>query len=73
MNLLYDSTRDGFEKFHQKCDGKINIVMIVQTEKGIKFGSYTSEGFKSSAIAESIFDEKAYIFSVSKREVYPIK
>ena len=71
--MLYDSSRDGFDSFHQNCDNKTNVIVLVLTDKGVRFGGYTSKAFKSPAIAESITDEKAYIFSVSKREVYPIK
>eukprot|EP00340_Litonotus_pictus_P007570 CAMPEP_0170516680 /NCGR_PEP_ID=MMETSP0209-20121228/2839_1 /TAXON_ID=665100 ORGANISM="Litonotus pictus, Strain P1" /NCGR_SAMPLE_ID=MMETSP0209 /ASSEMBLY_ACC=CAM_ASM_000301 /LENGTH=291 /DNA_ID=CAMNT_0010801657 /DNA_START=275 /DNA_END=1150 /DNA_ORIENTATION=- len=66
--LAYDSVVDGDEStvFHNKCDGKIQTLALIETMQGLRFGGFTklfwdhSEGFKSD-------DEGAFIFSIDKK------
>ena len=53
---------------HNKIDGKTNILMIVQTIKGLKFGGYTQIGFDSSGNCKK--DSQAFLFSIDKNKTY---
>ena len=46
-----------------------NIVVLIKTKDGKKFGGYTSVGF--SNFNRSYIDDTAFIFSIDKREIYP--
>lgn len=66
--LAYDSIVDGDDSttFHNKCDGKMQTLTLIETMQGRRFGGYTklywdhSENFKSD-------DEGAFIFSIDKK------
>ena len=70
---IYRATEDGdkAEAFHRLCDGNTNIIILIKTKDGKKFGGFTSIGF--SNISQSVLDETAFIFSIDKREIYPNK
>jgi hypothetical protein len=74
FNLVYRGSRDGFyaTSFHNKVDGKIPTVSIVETNRGRIFGGFTDQDFYSfhSKIKASA---NSFIFSISRREKYPIK
>ena len=68
---IYQATEDGptASDFHKICDGNTNIVVLIKTKDGKKFGGYTSVGF--SSFNRSYHDVTAFIFSIDKREIYP--
>ena len=68
---IYQATEDGptAADFHKICDGNTNIVVLIKTKDGKKFGGYTSVGF--SSFNRSYYDDTAFIFSINKREIYP--
>ena len=68
---IYQATEDGptAADFHRICDGNTNIVVLIKTKDGKKFGGYTSVGF--SNFNRSYHDDTAFIFSIDKREIYP--
>ena len=68
---IYRATEDGdkADDFHRLCDGNTNIIVLIKTKDGKKFGGYTSVGFNN--YNQSILDDTAFIFSIDKREVYP--
>ena len=68
---IYRATEDGdkADDFHRLCDGNTNIIVLIKTKDGKKFGGYTSVGFNN--YNQSILDDNAFIFSIDKREVYP--
>ena len=68
---IYQATEDGptAADFHRICDGNTNIVVLIKTKDGKKFGGYTSIGF--SNFNRSSHDDTAFIFSIDKREIYP--
>ena len=70
---IYRATEDGdkAETFHRICDGNTNIIVLIKTKDGKKFGGFTSIGF--SNINQSVLDETAFVFSIDKREIYPNK
>ena len=68
---IYKATEDGdrAEDFHKNCDDNTNIIVLIKTKDGKKFGGYTSIGFNN--FYKSYLDDTTFIFSVDKREIYP--
>ena len=68
---IYRATEDGdkADDFHRLCDGNTNIIVLIKTKDGKKFGGYTSIGFNN--YNQSNLDDTAFIFSIDKREIYP--
>ena len=72
LNLLYKCTRDGdsWDKYHSKCDGHQNLLTLVKTTEGRKFGGFSSLILKSSGGGQK--DGTAFIFSLDKKKNYYI-
>ena len=72
FNLLYRGTRDGDDSktFHQLCDNKRNILVLVETTKNRKFGGFCSIGYKSKGGGQQ--DNSAFIFSLDKLKIYNV-
>lgn len=72
LNLLFRATTDGdVAEFHSKCDNKMNVIVLYQTIKNIKFGGYSSIGFDSSYQWKK--DDKSFIFQINKKKIYNAK
>ena len=56
--------------FHQKCDRAESSLVLVETDKGKRFGGYTSTNWRGDCIDKK--DEKAFVFSLDKMETYDI-
>ena len=69
LNLIYRATQDGdrAEDFHFKCDKFKNTLTVVKTEKGLKFGGFTSESWEGSGDKK---DKNAFCFSLDKMKIY---
>ena len=73
FNLIYRATRDGdtINDFHRMCDDKSPTICIMKTPKGYIFGGYTTALFNSKENEElKLKDDKAFVFSLNKREKY---
>ena len=70
--IIYKSSIDGdnIKNFHSNCDGEENILIIIETNKGYKFGGFTSVGFDSSGC--ELRDDKAFLFSIDYQKIYEI-
>jgi hypothetical protein len=70
--LLFRASRDGdsANKFHSICDNSNNLIILVQTNKGLRFGGYTSNKFKVSSHMK--YDNNAFLFSLDLKKVYKI-
>ena len=73
--LLYRGSKDGFKAsdFHSKCDGHSNTITIVKVKNGDIIGGYTSVKWESSYSGKYVSDDKAFLFSITKNKIYPIK
>ena len=73
FKLLYQATRDGDDSqtFHQKCDYKKNVLVLIKTNKNRKFGGFCSIGYRSEGDNQK--DNTAFIFSLDKLKIYNIK
>ena len=70
--LIYKATRDGdsANKFHSLCDSFNNLIVLIKTKKGLRFGGFTSNKFKGSSHMK--FDNNAFLFSLDLKKVYNI-
>ena len=73
FNLLYRGTRDGKNSvnFFEKCVGKKDQLIFIQTTKGEIFGGYTEIGFHDEG--KSINDNNCFLFSYQKKKIYKAK
>ena len=70
--LLYRASRDGEKTgdFHKKCDNKGTTLIIIKTDKGLKFGGYTEENWGNKY---DVKDPKAFCFSIDLKKIYNIR
>ena len=73
FKLLYRATKDGdgCSVFHSRVDKKYNVLFIIQTIKGLKFGGYTEQTWEGDNPKE---DNNLFAFSLDYFKKYnPIK
>ena len=70
LNLLYKATADSDRAaaFHAKCDEAQSSVVLVETDKGKRFGGYTSISWSGDCVDKK--DPNAFVFSLDKMETY---
>ena len=66
FNLLFRKSRDGSngKDFHRFCDNKGPTLVLVETEKGYKFGGYTPINWESPTYEDKT-DDLTFIFSLN--------
>ena len=70
LNLIYKASvdTDKASAFHKKCDKAKSTLVLIETNKGKRFGGYTSTDWEGNCIEKK--DEKAFIFSLDKMKIY---
>jgi hypothetical protein len=70
LTLLYKATVDSdtAEAFHEKCDDAKSTLVLVETDKGKRFGGYTTCSWGGDCIDKK--NEDAFVFSLDKMEIY---
>ena len=70
LNFLYKATVDSdkAQAFHEKCDEAKSTLVLVETDKGKRFGGFTSCSWEGDCIDKK--DENAFIFSLDKMKIY---
>ena len=70
LNLLYKATADSDQAsvFHEKCDDARSTIVLVETDKGKRFGGYTTCSWNGDCVDKK--DEDAFIFSLDKMKIY---
>ena len=73
LDLIYrcNETNDSPKIFHEKCDGKKNVLVFIETTEGVRFGGFTSIGFNS--MTNETIDNEAFLFSIDKKNIYNVK
>ena len=73
LNLLYKARVDSdkAQEFHRRCDNTNNSLVLVKTDKGKRFGGFTSCSWAGDCIEKE--DENAFIFSLDKMKIYDVK
>ena len=70
LNLLYKASADSdkAEAFHDKCDNAKSTLVLIETDKGKRFGGFTSCSWDGECLEKK--DENAFIFSLDKMKIY---
>ena len=70
LNLLYKATADSDKAsaFHEKCDEAKSTIVLIETDKGKRFGGFTTCSWRGDCIDKK--DEDAFIFSLDKMKIY---
>ncbi len=70
FKLIFKSSKDGdkLSKLHDKFDNIQSVLLLIKTNKGIRFGGYTEVGFNNKGY--DVDDNKAFIFSLDKKAFY---
>ena len=70
INLLYKAIADSdkAQAFHEKCDKASSSLVLIETDKGKRFGGFTTSSWSGDCIDKK--DEDAFIFSLDKMKVY---
>ena len=70
--LLFRASRDGdsANKFHYICDKHSNLIVLISTQNGSRFGGFTSSKFRSTSHLK--FDNNAFLFSLDNKKVFKI-
>ena len=72
FSLVYKATMhdDKASTFHEKCDDNQMSLVLVETDKGVRFGGFTTKNWKGHC--EKKIDNDAFVFSVDKNKIYEI-
>ena len=72
LNLLYKASEDSdkAEAFHSKCDQAKSTIVLIETNKGKRFGGFTSCSWKADCSSKK--DECAFIFSLDKMKIFDV-
>ena len=70
IQTIFQSSLDGglANAFHKFCDSEPNLIVLVETKNGERFGGYTKIGFSSDG--ETKEDDTIFIFNLDKMEIY---
>ena len=70
LNLIYKATADSdkAQAFHNKCDRARSTIVLIETNKGKRFGGFTSCSWDGECLEKK--DENAFIFSLDKMMTY---
>ena len=70
LNLIYKATADSdkAQEFHKKCDKAKSTLVLIETDKGKRFGGYTSTSWEGKSVDK--LDENAFVFSLDKMKIY---
>ena len=70
LNLLYKATADSDKAsaFHERCDDANSTLVLVETDKGKRFGGFTACSWRGECIEKK--DEEAFVFSLDKMMMY---
>ena len=62
---------DSAKTFHKFCDSEPNIILLIESKNGKRFGAYTKIGF--SADGGKKYDDNAFLFSFDEKRIYKIR
>ena len=70
LNLIYKATVDSdkAQAFHNKCDKAQSTLVLIETNRGKRFGGFTSCSWDGECLEKK--DENAFIFSLNKMLTY---
>ena len=56
--------------FHQHCDNIDISLVLIETEKGKRFGGFTTKSWKGNCVQK--IDNDAFVFSIDKNKIYDV-
>ena len=56
--------------FHQQCDNIDISLVLIETEKGVRFGGFTTKSWKGNCVQK--IDNDAFVFSIDKNKIYDV-
>ena len=62
---------DSAKTFHKFCDSEPNIILLIESKNGKRFGAYTKIGF--SADGGKKYDDNVFLFSFDEKRIYKIR
>ena len=70
LNLLYKASFDSDKAsaFHERCDNANSSLVLIETDKGKRFGGFTTCSWRGNCIDKK--DEEAFVFSLDKMMIY---
>jgi len=70
LNLIYKASVDSDRAvdFHKKCNNAEKTLVLIETDKGKRFGGYTSVNWKGKCIEK--MDRDAFVFKLDKMKIY---
>ena len=70
LNLLYKASADSDKAsaFHERCDDARSSLVLIETDKGKRFGGFTPCSWIGDCIDKK--DEEAFVFSLDKMQTY---
>ena len=73
FEMIYNSSYDGdkIKNLHKICDNITNLLLILETQEGYRFGGFTKIGFYSHN--EDVIDNDLFLFSLDEMKIYNIK
>lgn len=72
FNLVYKAFDDGDKAriFHEKCDKLKMSLVLVETDKDVRFGGFTTKSWEGNCLKK--IDNDAFVFSLDSNTLYPI-
>ena len=73
FNLVYKAFNDGdkAQTFHEKCDYLSMSLVLIETDKNIRFGGFTMRSWEGYNIKK--IDNHAFVFSLETNNIFDIK
>ena len=72
FTIIYKASElgDRAMTFHQKCDDIDISLILIETEKGVRFGGFTTKSWNGNCVQK--IDNDAFVFSIDKNKIYEI-
>jgi hypothetical protein len=61
---------DRSKTFHEKCDGLKMSLVLIETDKDVRFGGFTTKSWEGNCVKK--IDNKAFVFSLDKNKIYDV-
>ena len=72
FTIIYKASElgDRAMTFHQKCDDIDISLILIETEKGVRFGGFTTKSWNGNCVQK--IDNDAFVFSIDKNKIYEV-
>ena len=72
FNLVYKAfdLDDRSETFHNKCDELEMSLVLIETQKDVRFGGFTRKSWKGNCIKK--YDNDAFVFNLDSNKIFDI-